>query len=73
MKQGSYTHDAVSELQRILEAKPDEARAHLTLANLFAQQLEDADKARPHYVKVIELEPRNPQASAIRFWLAAHP
>jgi superkiller protein 3 len=73
LKQGGYAHDAVSELQRILEAKPDETRAHLTLANLFAQQLEDVDKARPHYVKVIELEPRNPQASAIRFWLAAHP
>ncbi len=73
LKQGGYAHDAASELQRILEAKPNETRAHLTLANLFAQQLEDADRARPHYVKVIELDARNPQSAAIRFWLAAHP
>jgi len=73
LKQGGYALDAVNELQRIIEARPNEARAHLTLANIFAQQFEDTDKARPHYIKVIELEPRNPQASSIRFWLAAHP
>lgn len=73
LKQGGYAHDAMLELERILEAKPAETRAHLTLANLCAQQLEDNDRARLHYVKVLEQEPRHPQAAAIRFWLAAHP
>jgi tetratricopeptide (TPR) repeat protein len=73
LKQANYAYDAVSELQKILQAKPNEARAHLTLANLFAQQFGDKDKAREHYRKVIELEPRNSQAAAIRFWLAANP
>jgi Flp pilus assembly protein TadD len=73
LKQGNYAHDAVNELQKILEAKPNETRAHLTLGNLYAQQLNEPQKARVHYMKVVELEPRNPQASAIRYWLAANP
>ena len=73
LKQGNYAHDAVHELERILEAKPNETRAHLTLGNLYAQQLNDPHKARTHYLKVVELDPRNPQAPAIRYWLAANP
>jgi len=30
-------------------------------------------KARQHYLKVLEVEPRHPQAGAIRYWLAANP
>lgn len=73
LKQADYAIDAVNELQKILEAKPAEARAHLTLGNLYAQQLNDPRRARAHYLKVLELDPRNPQAGAIRFWLAANP
>jgi Flp pilus assembly protein TadD len=73
LKQGNYAHDAARELERILEAKPDEVRAHLTLGNLYAQQLDEPYKARLHYLKVIQLDPRNPQAPAIRYWLAANP
>ncbi len=73
LKQGNYAYDAVRELERIIEAKPDDSRAHLTLGNLYAQQLNERAKARAHYMKVLELEPRNPQAPAIRFWLAANP
>jgi Flp pilus assembly protein TadD len=73
LKQGNYAHDAAYELQRILEAKPNETRAHLALGNLYAQQLDEPHKARSHYLKVVELEPRNPQAPAIRYWLAANP
>ena len=73
LKQANYAIDAVNELQRILEAKPNEVRAHLTLGNLYAQQLNDPRRARTHYLRVLELEPRNPQAAAIRFWLAANP
>jgi hypothetical protein len=35
--------------------------------------LNDVEKARVHYTRVLELEPRNSQAPAIRFWLAANP
>jgi tetratricopeptide (TPR) repeat protein len=73
LKQGDYAHEAAQELQRILEAKPNEVRAHLTLGNLYAQQLNEPHKARPHYLRVVELEPQNPQAPAIRYWLAANP
>lgn len=30
-------------------------------------------RRRPHYRKVLELEPNHPQAVSIRYWLAAHP
>jgi tetratricopeptide (TPR) repeat protein len=73
LKQAGYAQDAAEQLERILVAKPDESRAHLSLANLYAQQLNDREKARIHYLRLLELEPRNPQAPAIRFWLAANP
>jgi tetratricopeptide (TPR) repeat protein len=73
LKQANYAYDAVRELERIIEASATDVRAHLTLANLCAQQLNEVEKARAHYLKVMELDPRNPQAPAIRFWLAAHP
>jgi tetratricopeptide (TPR) repeat protein len=73
LKQAEFPIDAAAELERVLEAKPADARAHLTLGNLYAQQLNDNARARQHYLKVIELDPRNAQASLIRYWLAAHP
>jgi Tfp pilus assembly protein PilF len=73
LKQGGYPHDAANELEKIIEDDPTDTRAHLSLANLYAQQLNERGKARNHYVKVLEFEPRNPQAPAIRFWLAANP
>jgi tetratricopeptide (TPR) repeat protein len=73
LKQADFPQDAAVELERILDAKPTEARAHLTLANLSAQQLGDIARARRHYMKVLELDPRTSQAPAIRFWLAANP
>jgi Tfp pilus assembly protein PilF len=73
LKQANYVYDAAAELQRIIDAKPAESRAHLTLANLYAQQLGDTARARAHYRKLLELDPRNPQAATIRYWLAANP
>jgi len=60
-------------LKKILTAHPNEVRAHLALANLSAQQLHDPAQAREHYLKVLELDPANPQTSDIRFWLAGNP
>ena len=65
--------DAAAELEKILAASPNEARAHLALGNLCAQQLQDPFKAREHYQKFLELDPRHPQATSVRYWLVANP
>ena len=68
-----YALDAANELERVVEAKPEDSRAHLSLGNLYSQQLGQKEKARAHYQKLLELDPRHAQASAVRFWLAANP
>lgn len=73
LKAADYTRDAVAELEKLLAMHPDEARGHLTLGNIYAEQLRDIPKARRHYNKVLQLDPANPQAQAIRYWLVANP
>ncbi len=73
LKAAGYVPDAVNELKKVVAAKPDETRAHLALANIYAQTLHDTTLARRHYLKVLELDPDSPQSSDIRFWLAANP
>jgi tetratricopeptide (TPR) repeat protein len=73
LKAAGYMTDAADELKKILSAKPGEARAHLALANLSALQLRDSAQARQHYLKVLELDPHNPEAANIQFWLSANP
>ena len=73
LQQGGYFQDAARELETVLEQNPGEARAHLTLAGLYAEKLSQLGLARTHFQRVLELEPQHPQASAIRFWLAANP
>jgi tetratricopeptide (TPR) repeat protein len=73
LKAAGYAPDAVNELEKILASHPDEVRAHLALGNLYAQQFYDAARARQHYLKVLQLDPRNPQATDIQFWLSANP
>jgi tetratricopeptide (TPR) repeat protein len=73
LKAAGYVPDAEEELKKILAANPGEVRAHLALANLCAQSLHDPAQARRHYLKVLELDPQNPQTADIRFWLAANP
>lgn len=69
LQRANYLADAVTELQRLLAAHPNETRAHLALANLYAQELRQPAKARPHYERVLELDPSLPQAQKIRDWL----
>ena len=71
--QANYVTDAVGQLEKLLAAFPNDARAHLALANLYAQRLHDPAKAREQYLKVLENDPRNPQAGRIRYWLVANP
>jgi tetratricopeptide (TPR) repeat protein len=73
LKQADYLTDAALELERVLAKYPNEPRAHLALGNLYAQHFSQPAKARQHYLKVLELDPRHPQAGAIRYWLAANP
>ncbi len=73
LKAAGFAPDAANELKKILAAHPTEVRAHLALANLCAQSLHDPAQARRHYLKVLELDPNNPQAADIHFWLAANP
>ena len=74
----NYVMDAAQELEKLIAASPDEApqhlaMAHLTLANLYAEQFHRPAAARPHYAKVLELDPQNSQATVIRYWLRDHP
>lgn len=73
LKAAGYPQDAADELEKLLSLHPDEARGHLTLGNLYAEQLDDKPRARRHYQQVLQLDPRNPQAQAIRYWLVANP
>jgi tetratricopeptide (TPR) repeat protein len=73
LKQAGYLQDAVNELERVLKSFPNETRAHLALGNIYAQQLRQPAQARQHYLKVVQADPGNPQADAIRYWLASHP
>ena len=72
LKAAGYARDAADEFKKILAANPVEVRAHLALANLCAQSLHDTTQARRHYLKVLDLQPDNPQAADIRFWLSAN-
>jgi tetratricopeptide (TPR) repeat protein len=73
LKQANYITDAVNELEKVVVAYPKESRAHLALGNMYAQQLSQPAKAREHYLLVLDCDPRNSQATAIRYWLAANP
>jgi tetratricopeptide (TPR) repeat protein len=73
LKQGNYCSDAARELEQLLRREPNDSRAHLALGNLYAQQFQQPAMARAHYMKVLENDPRNPQAGAIRYWLTDNP
>lgn len=73
LKQNNDFARAAGELEKLLQKYPNDARSHLALGNLYAQQLHEPAKARQHYVKVLETDPHNAQADKIRFWLTSNP
>ena len=73
LKAGGYWFDASDQLKKLLAVNASEARAHLSLGNLYSQQLEQPRLAREHYLRVLELNPRHAEAAKIRYWLAANP
>jgi hypothetical protein len=72
-----YPADAVAEALRVTSGGPgpttanqtERVAAHLLLGNLYAQKLSQPDRAKEHYLRVLELEPEHPQNVAIRRWL----
>jgi tetratricopeptide (TPR) repeat protein len=73
LQEAGYFQDAANELRKLLAQNPNETRAYLLLGNLCAQRLNQISSAREAYLKVLEAEPNHPQATQIRYWLAAHP
>lgn len=73
LQRAHYPRDAADELERLLAGQPDDGRAHLALANLYARELADPRRAREHYLKVLRSNPKHPEAAAIGYWLLANP
>jgi tetratricopeptide (TPR) repeat protein len=73
LQKEDFFQDAANELEKLLAHHPDEVRAHLLLGNLYSQKLGQPDFARGHYLKVLEKDPQNPQAPALRAWLKNNP
>jgi Flp pilus assembly protein TadD len=73
LKAGGYWLDATDQLKTLLATNPSDARVHLSLGNLYAQQLDQPRLAREYYLRVLELSPAHAEAAKIRYWLAANP
>ncbi len=73
LKAEGYITDAANELKKVVAERPNEVRAHLALGNLYAQPMRDPAQARREYLRVLELDPHNPQAADIQFWLSDNP
>lgn len=73
LARAGYPRDAAEHLERALTLNPGNAPAHLALAGIYARDLGESDLARPHYEKVLTLDPKHPQAGAIRVWLVNNP
>jgi tetratricopeptide (TPR) repeat protein len=73
LKASGYVTDAVNELKKVVASNPDESSAHLALGDIYAQLVHDTASARVHYLKFLDLDPRNTQATNVRFWLASNP
>jgi tetratricopeptide (TPR) repeat protein len=73
LRRGGYPADAAEQMEQLLAVRPSDAGLHLVTAGLFAGELQDPDRARPHYERVLVLDPNHPQAGNIRAWLQSNP
>jgi tetratricopeptide (TPR) repeat protein len=69
LRAANYVPDAARELEKVLRADDSMTKAHLTLGNIYAEQLKDPARARLHYRRVLDLEPSHPRGAEIRQWL----
>lgn len=68
-----YPADAAEELERLASRPDASAREHLQLASIYAGVLSREEDARAHYRRALTIDPRHPQAEAVRAWLSEHP
>ncbi len=73
LRQADYPVEAARELETILKGHPNDTLTMLALGNLYAQKFKQTRTARQYYLRLLEIDPENPKASEIRFWLAANP
>lgn len=73
LQRSRFPVDAAEELERVTQLRPDDPNAHLALATLYAGDLADPGRARPHYERVLALKPDHPQAENVRRWLERNP
>lgn len=72
LQRAGFPADAAEEYEKVSARRPDDAAMHLALGSLYARELLDTDKARPHYARVIAIDPHHPKADSIRAWLATN-
>jgi tetratricopeptide (TPR) repeat protein len=73
LMKSDFSQDAVEQLEFLLQKSPNDANYHQWAAKIYAEQLKQPQLARQHYMRVLQLEPANDQAAAIRQWLDRHP
>jgi tetratricopeptide (TPR) repeat protein len=73
LQRANYPAEAAEQLERLLATEPNDAPAQLALAGLYARALGEPDQARPHYERLLELDPQHRQAGAVRVWLSENP
>lgn len=61
---------AEQEFLKALEIDPEDPGIHFNLGVLYDDDLKNRVKARLHYEKFLELAPHDPDAPAVREWLA---
>ena len=70
---GDYWFDAVQEAEKVVAVKPDHTSAHLLAAKIYSDNARNKTLARSHYLKVLEIDPRNSESASIKIWLSANP
>jgi tetratricopeptide (TPR) repeat protein len=68
---GKYD-DAVNYLKEAVKRSPNLTDAHFNLGTAFLMSNRPTE-AKPHFLKVLRLNPNDPQAPMIRQWLRANP
>jgi tetratricopeptide (TPR) repeat protein len=64
-QQGEYAK-AVSEFEKVLQLKPDDAETHYNLGVIFSEHLNDRKKAVAHFKRYLALAPDDPDAERVR-------
>ena len=73
LQRSRHPAEAAAELEEVARLQQTNSASHLAVATLYANDLQEPDRARAHYEKVLSLDPAHPQADTIRRWLAGNP